>query len=323
MSSPNSTTFERPDIGMSFSEVDLESVSRGYIGLEVAPIFDTPAKDGTYPIIPKEAIMEERETKRAPKGGYARGEWEFEQGSYRTQEHGAEELIDDNLAAQYRYALDFDLIVAARAMGITLRGLEKEIADALFSTSTFGNTAVSTPWSSHNAATPIDDVKTEIEAFEDGMGVSPNALVMPDRVLRDFTRCAQVIDQVKYSGFDDPKLDMRKPAVLRAIAELLEVDKVVVPKKMRNSANKGQSVSYSKIWNQTRVGLFRVAMSQDLEEPCVARTFHWGGDGSAPNGVFESYRDESKRSNVMRFRHERKLVILQTEAGRLLTGVRA
>lgn len=325
MAGPNSTAYSRPDIGEMFSELPLEATasSMGMIGLQLAPTFEAGQAFGVFPKIPDEAVLEDRDTKRAPKGGYARSDWEFGQDSFVTEEHGAEELIDDNLAATYRYAIDYDRVCAARAQGAVLRNLEKEIADAALNTGTgIGATAVTTPWSSHAAATPVNDVKTEISTFEDACGLTPNVLAMSDRVLRELTQCAQIIDRVKYWGGDDPKM-MPSDRLLQALAAIFEIEEVVVAKKMRNSALKGQAVSYSKIWGATKVGLYRVARTQDLEEPCFARTFHWSGDGSSINGVFDQYRDESKRSDVMRFRHQRKFKLLKATLARLLTGVTA
>jgi hypothetical protein len=50
--------------------------------------------------------------------------------------------------------------------------------------------------------------------------------------------------------------------------------------------------------------------SPDITEPCIGRTFLWTGDSDS-NSVVESYRDEERRSDIVRVRHhtqERRLI---------------
>jgi hypothetical protein len=64
-----------------------------------------------------------------------------------------------------------------------------------------------------------------------------------------------------------------------------------------------------------------VARTDDIQEPCLARTFHWGGDGSTVGGSMESYRDEPVRADIIRCRHDVQEYIINPLAGFLFSNV--
>lgn len=318
MASPNSTTYERPDIGQAFEEFPLEASRAGFVGLQVAPVFEAAEQTGVFPRVPAEALLEERETKRAPKAGYSQGDWEFEQDSYATEEHGAEELIDERQMRIYAYALDYEMICAKRAVDIVLRRFERDVASAAQSTTNFGATAIAIPWDQPAAAVPIDDFQSEIETFKTACGLLPNLVVLTDKQVRKLRLVQSIRDQVKFSGLDDPKFPNEE--FVRILAQMIGVERIVIGNAVRNSGKKGQAATFSNIWDNTKAGLYRVAMSADLEEICALRTFTWTGDGAGMAGAFETYYNAAKRGDVVRFRHERKLKVMRSECGRVLTG---
>lgn len=322
MPTPSTSAYTRPDLDSAFVEFDAAAVEAGFIGLELAPPFNTPVQSGTYPIVPIAAVLEEIDTRRSNKGGYAQSDFEFDEGTFATREHGAEERIDDRQAAMYADSLDFDVICGNRARYKVLSRLERDIRDvveALGSSTTPG-----TVWSQYSAADPVNDVLTAVGVFETGCGVLPNRMWMTGTILRHLARCSAIKDQIKYSGMDDPKMltePSKRSAFLQALADLFGVPKILVADAMRNTANKGQTASLGKVWTSGTVGLIRVAETNDLAEPCAVRTFVWDGDGAGIGGTFETYRDEGKRSDMMRFRHERQIKTMLSTMCYRLTSV--
>lgn len=321
MPSPNTTTFTRPDLGEAFEEFPVEASQAGFVGLEVAPAFEAAEQGASFPKITGESLLEPRETLRAPTGGYTEGDYEFEEDSYATKEHGAVERIDQRLARIYAYAIDYEMVAAKRARDIVLRKFEREVATAIQSTSTFGNAAVTVPWSNPTTAQPITDVITYIDTFKSRCGYLPNVGLTSDKVMRKLKLCAEVRDLLKFSGLDDPKFPMDQFS--RMLAAVLGLEKIVVGNAVYNSAKKNQALSVSNVWSDTQFGLYRVARTQDLSEACVARTMIWSGDGAGINGVFENFWDDNVRCDKIRFRHERHVKIMDSNAGYILTGVTA
>lgn len=312
------SSFQRPDLGQSFEEFDLAAAMQGFIGLQVLPTFSAQRQTANFSKVKVAALLAERDTTRASGGGYSRQEYEFEQDSYACVEHGAEEILDDRERAIYSYTIDFERINAMRAVDAVIRNQERRIANAVFNATTFTAHPVTTEWSSPSGSTPVDDVMAAINAFKLQSGMMPNALIFNDQVMRNLQRCDQIIDQVKYSGIDDPKKITRQ-----MLAALFNVDQIIVPNTMRNTANQGQAAAFGNIWSSEYVMLARVATSQDLREPCLGRTFHFTGDGSSEGGTIEQYRDEKVRSDIMRCRVDVHEKIIYTAMGYLMSNITA
>lgn len=320
MATPNGV-YLRPDIDAAFVEFDAASAEAGFVGLELAPPFMTPEQSGDFPRIPIEAVLEEADTARSPKGGYHQSDMEFEQDSFATREHGAEERIDERQAKIYASLYAFEVVKAGRARYKVLNNLEREIRDAAQSMGQAA--AASVAWDQPLTADPVKDVFDQMDLFIDGCGFEPNLGWLTDKLLRKLARVASIKDQIKYSGMDDPKLmtePTKRAAFLRALADLFGLERLVVAGARRNTAAKGKTFSGGTIWDSTQFGLIRVSKSQDLEDPSAMRTFVWDGDGAGLGGVFETYRNESVRSDMMRFRHERKVKKLLETGVRRITG---
>jgi hypothetical protein len=107
------------------------------------------------------------------------------------------------------------------------------------------------------------------------------------------------------------------------LAQVFDLDEVIVAGSPKNSAKEGQTVSVAEIWDDEYAMVARVARSSDMREPCIGRTFHWSEDGSSIGGTVETYRDEPVRSNIVRVRHDVDELLLITAAAQLLDNVTA
>jgi hypothetical protein len=264
-------------------------------------------------------MTEDVDTARASKAGYARSDWEFGEDSFSTREHGAEEVMSERERKIYAHAFDFEVVCAARARAIVHRKLERDIKNKVQGAD-FGSRAVPVSWANPTTAEPIKDILTEVDTFKTGSGVLPNVGVTTDTVMRKLKLCAEIRDQLKFSGIDDPKFPMA--AFARALAQLLDLEEIIVASAVRNTANKNKTPVLANIWAD-EFGLYRLARTNDLTEMCAVRTLVWTGDGAGIAGAFETYWDETKRATIMRYRQERQVKVIQSSCGRRLTGVAA
>lgn len=316
-----SAALQRPDLGATFEEFDLEADRRGFIADLVAPAIDVAEQSGNIGKVPIESLLQDRDTARTSGGGYARQNFKFSTFSYATEEHGAEEVVDDRRSKIYKRYIDAELIATKRALDVVLRNREKRVASLLFNATTWASykTTIVNEWDDYGNATPIDDVETGIQAVIAQCGLEPNALILNRDVLRNLRHCEQIVDRVKYAGFDDPKLPLE--TVARVLAEAFGLRKVIVAGGLKNTAKQGQDASIGRIWNPEYAMLARVAEGMDPQEPCVARSFHYTEDGSELNGVVETYREEGVRGDIVRVRHETDEVVMYTEAAHLFENV--
>jgi hypothetical protein len=318
-----SSALTRPDLEASFQEFNLEARAKGFIADQVLPAIDVNLRSATFKVIPVEALLAERDTARASSGTYSRQDYKFEEGNFQTSEHGAEEPVDDRDVAIYGSYFNAEQLAAARAVNAVLTNREKRAAAAIFNATTFTSYtgAVSNEWDDLVNATPISDIQTAAEAVFTQSGLIANALIVNAKVLRNIKNCDDVVERLKYSGFSDPKNVSNMD-----LAALLFPDvpnaKIVVAGAPRNSKNAGQaSVTIARIWSDEYAMIARVPETNDLREPCMARTFHYTGDGSSLYCTMESYRDEKVRGDIVRARHEVQEKVMLAAAGYLLSNV--
>lgn len=316
----SATTLQRADLGAIAYEYALEASQRGFIGLELLPIFDVPEQSADYPVIPIEALLKLQETTRAPRGNYNRSDYNFETGTYSCVEYGWEELVDDVEASLYRRYFDAEEVAVKRAVDTLLRGQEKRVADAVFNTSNITGTAsVSVEWSTITA-TPRADVKTAKAAMRAASGLIPNVMAMSYKVFQNILVITEVCSALQYTN---PIQIGAIEAQKSVLAQYFGVDRLIVGDAIRSSAKKGQSFSLADIWDDEYVLLARVSSGgQDLREPCLGRSFLWTAD-SPQNLVTEQYREEQKRSNVYRVRHNIDEAFIFTGAGYLMANITA
>lgn len=323
MPSPTSTlSTQRPDLA-TFLEYDLESDKAGYIATQVMPVVDVQSQAGNFGKIPLAQLLQQRDTKRAPGGGYARGTWTFDKSTYSTEEHGAEEPVDDREAKLYADYFQSEQISTLRAFSSVLRNAEQRVADAVFNTTTWTGaaltTAVGTPWSTAATAVPITNVESAVLKVYDGSGLWANALIINRKTFRLLRNCQQVIDRINASGAGAPA--KANDVTVEMLQQVFDLDHVIVAGSSKNSAKEGQTATPAQIWSGTLAMVCRVSTSADMRDPCIGRTFHWSDDGSSIGGTVESYRDETVRSDIIRVRHDVDEIVLYAAAGHLLTSV--
>jgi hypothetical protein len=325
MPSPTSSlATQRPDLA-TFLEFDLESERAGYIATQVLPVMSVASQAGNFGKIPLEQLLQQRETRRAPGAGYARGNWTFDKATYATEEHGAEEPVDDREAQMYAEYFDAEQVSTMRAFSSVLRNAEQRVADAVFNATTWTGaaltTAITNEWDSNHTtnAVPITDVEAAVNKVYDASGLWPNALIINRKVFRNLRNLDQIIERINSEGAGNAS----KPSDITTamLAQVFDLDFVIVAGTSRNSAKEGQAATPVQIWDSEYAMVCKIATSSDMREPCIGRTFHWSADGSSLGGTVESYRDEAIRGNVIRVRHDVDEVILYPQAGHLLSNV--
>lgn len=292
-----STTLQRPDLGELAYEYLINSPDRGFIGLSLMPVFEVQDQSADYPKIPIESLIKAKDTVRAPKGNYNRGDWEFETDTYKCEEHGWEEPIDDVEARLYSRFFDAEQIATEICVDTILRNQERRVAALLESNTATSNVAVE--WSTPATATPRTNIDAAREAMRATYGILPNVLAMSYKVFRNLINTAELRDALKYTN---PIEIGSEDAQRRLLAQYFGLDEVLVSAAQRDSAKKGQAFSLADLWDDEYVHLVRrSAGGARLREPVYGRTFLWMED-SPQTVVTETYREEDKRSTIVRAR---------------------
>jgi hypothetical protein len=286
-------------------------------------VIDVMSQAGNFGKIPIEQLLQQRDTKRAPGSGYARGNWTFEPATYATEEHGAEEPVDDRESKMYADYFQAEQISTMRAFSAVLRNAEQRVADAVFNTTTWTGasltTAITHEWDDATNCVPLTDVEAAVQKIYDNSGLWANALVINRKVFRNLRNSAQVIDRIESNGAGNAA--KASDITAQMLAAAFDLDYIIVAGTSKNGAKEGQAASPSQIWSGEYAMICRVSTSADMRDPCIGRTFHWAQDGSSIGGTVESYRDERVRGDVIRVRHDVDELVLYPQAGHLLSNI--
>ena len=305
----------RADLGQALYEYMISPDQ--YIGIQALPVTPVPRRAATYSKFQREAMLRDRKIRRASGAGYARDTGDYEDDTYTCLEYGFETLLDDGDRAHFASDFDADADAAFLAEHVVLREQEKRIAAALFNTTTWTGSTLTTDVSANPWSTTTTDVMTQLNNAKEKVrvltGMWPDTLIINHQNFLYLKNNDDMIGRVVYSQRAD---DSNMGA---SLAEILGFRRILVGGAIRNSAIEGQAITATNIWS-TLYAMVAVTCPQGplTPTPGVGRTMIWSGDG-AGNVQVEQYRDESRRSDVFRVRQYVAEEIIDASYAHLLT----
>jgi len=291
----------RRDLSAVANEFDDIQAREMFIGLRAAPVFRVGEESAYYPVICRETFRKPAETERASDGSYNRVSGEFGSGTYSCEEHGLEYLIDDKRRKRYQSFFDAESAAVRILRHQILMAQERRISSLILDSSTFTANSVSTAWATVASSVPLTDVTTGCETLEDNCGIGREnyTLIVPRTEYKYLCTTDSILGRIKYVA---PGVT-RGMLTTQLLAEFFGIKQVLVAGGSYDSAGEGVAESMSQIWSTGYAMLCVIAGEGDpLEMPSIARTMLWAED-SPENVVVETYRDEKRRSDVVRMRH--------------------
>lgn len=343
-----STAITRLDLSLSYNEFSLLANQKKFIGLKVLPPIGVSQEAADFPKISIEDLLSKvEETKRAPRAGYKRDTFSWTTDNYAVEEHGVEETVDDATVERYGDVLRVEMIATIRAVNRILQRLEYDIAAAVFNTTTFTGaaltTAIGTAWTTAATADPLADIDAAHEKVSVGCGEDANTLVLTKKGFTSMIRTARLEGLLKYDAsellvaLNTGQNQSMVSQVISGLKDLLQVERILVGRGFKNTADKGQTASLARGWDNTMAMLCVSnddGFNGDLESPVptLGRTIFTtkngeplpGSDGAGEDSLlFDEYRDDTVRGSIIRPRNKRQVKMLHVECGHLLTNVTA
>jgi len=311
----------RPDLG-SFAEFSYQGNILGSIGLDVLAPIEVGKPADKFGKLKLAELLKIEDDLRQSDGSYNRGTWKFTDDSFSTADRGWEQRIDDRDARRFAEYFDLEQAATQRARHTVLLNYEKRVAAAVFNTSTWTGAALTTAIGNNwNIATgtPLADITAAKIKVRNNCGAMANAVIMDWELFVGLLRTTEIIDLLKYNGLQDVRAAMM---TAQALAQVFNVDRVLVAGMMKNTALEGQTAVLASTWDKTMCMVCRTSMpGAAIEDLCIGRTMHWSDDGSQIGGFVETYRDDVRRGDIARCRFEVAEKIIYPEAGHLLTAV--
>lgn len=309
---PVSQTTIMPEIAALVSEF---GASIKLMGLDLLPILPVEDDKGQYKYLAGDQVKREPASYlRGPNGEYYDKETNFTEGDYSTKEYGLIEAIDDGNKAKTSKFFDIASQVSKGLMFNLMQAQEGRIKALLESTALFTSgyqQAVTTKWNTNTTATPVNDIAKAKNKLMVNSGVSQpmgQKLVLGmSYALYEYLLNTTEIKQCLGYGNKEVALGRATEA---QVAGILGVDSI--------------SLSYARsgasdLWDKQYAYLVYASDSKDWSVPRLGNSFLWSKDSSS-NAVVETYRDEARRSDIIRVRHYVGEEVININNGILLTG---
>jgi hypothetical protein len=295
--------FNKLFIGDSVFPVKAESVRRGVY---------MKAKLGNGELMNADAVPREQGS------AYNRVNRRYDTDTYDTLEYGLEAVIDDSYESEVERFMNLE---AAEAMLLerSLRiSYEARVAALINATTSWSATALSATAAYTVANVATTDPAADVDAAKTALlkqGIIANAVIMSQPVFNRLRR-AQLMQNQIY-GVVPRVANQRALPAENDVAQALGVDTLYVGKAPKNGNQKGQTFSGSFIWSDTYIWVGQVQGGEYQAGGC-GRTIQWDRDTT---GLFtpETYRDDSRRSNILRVRQHTAEKVIDETAGILIT----
>ena len=296
----NSNALPRAEISQAVFEAQNNLGVLPFIGTEVLPILTVPARSGEYVKIdcgPAEVFNPDA-ARTAPGTDRARVTRRFNTDNYSCTSFELEELLPDETSADLGRYFDVEVASATFLNNQLMLSHEQRVATLLYgsSISAISATAAYTAGSvdTLDIAKDVDDAQTELAK----KNVVADTVIMSLQVFNRIRRSTKLLNNI----FGPVKnVSQARPASAQEVADALNVNRVLIGRAAKNGAAKGQTYSGSFIWSNNKVIVARLGAGE-FTAGGLGRTLLWSED-SPTALVSETYRDEARRSNVIRCRH--------------------
>ena len=164
---------------------------------------------------------------------------------------------------------------------------EARVSGQVNSTSNVGSSAaVASEWDAASSSDPLGDMNTALDNIQDLTGKRGNRIVMGIAAWRSLRRNDQILNRLFGSNNGGGYANTAQ------VANLLEIDQLLVAGAYRNTGNEAQAEALSPIWTDNVLAYYAPsAPSRDM--PSFMYSFRWSA-GGLPNMQAERHPFDSK-----------------------------
>lgn len=293
-----------------------------FIGSQIFPIWGSNTKYGEYRRIKKakgQLLASDLgdSTLRAPRTVYKEVDRTYEKDGFRCQDRGLTEVVDDSEQADMARFFDAESTSAKLVQRNMAIAFEKRIADKTFDAAMWGSTNSKVAYTEANIATL--DIAYDIEeaiATVQKRGEMVNTLVMSRNVWKRIRR-STLLRKYLFGDMGGNQM-ITKALFAGAFSESAQIN-ILIAESTYSTAGKGQAVTDAKlayVWGDASIWVGQVC-GGDPNAGGAGRTILWEED-AASLYVVETYRDEPRRSDIVRVRQHTDEKVINECAGTLI-----
>ena len=313
----NGGTTIRADISQALIEAPQADV--GLIGSQLLPLQNVDAKAGTYLKVQLAAgeLLSNNALNRESGSNYSRGIRSFASANYATNEFGLEELLPDDASADLNRFFSYESETAKFLLRQLKLSHEKRVADLLWNATTPFTIADQTRAVAYTQALVATvDIARDVAAAKLALaqyGYESNCVAMSANVF-ELIRRSTLLQNQFFGVISSTGARLLSEA---EIAAALGVTNLLVGRAAYNSAGKNKSYTGSFVVPDTKIIVGQVS-GGEFTAGGIGRTLVWTGD-AAGGFVSESYRDDARRSQVLRVRMNTDEVVIDPNAAVRIT----
>lgn len=246
--------------------------------------------------------------------------YKISQGTYAATEYAAEHVVDDRQRANVDSPISLDQNATRLLTSKAMINRDRKWATSFFKSGVWGLdlTGVSSSPSSNqflqfdqSGSNPIGVIDVYKDYIWQRTGMKPNTLVLGSKVRRVLRTNADIVDRIKYTRVGLAEEDL--------LASLFDVERVVTPMSIYNSAMEGATDSFQFIVPETGMWMGYVERNPTLDSPTAIASFNWtgllGGAANELGGVITRGRDDRAYSDYFHIRSAYDLRAISTELG--------
>jgi hypothetical protein len=254
-------------------------------------------------------------TKRAPGAKAQETDFNVTTGNYSCDDHALSAIVPDEERENADAPLAPDIDKTEFLVRQLLTDQELDAKTKLDAGIT-ATAAITNKWSNQQTGDPYDDIKNAILAVEDAIGTRPNTMALDSKVFEALINHPNILERFKYTGTTtDPSL-----ASPKTIAEMFQLDLVVVARAFQNIAAEGQAKSITRIWDTTTYLGF-VAPRVGLKVATLAGRMCWAPFQGSVNGwMIEKWREFKRKGDMIQASKYYDQHVIMADAGYRLTG---
>jgi hypothetical protein len=314
---PSSGATLRADLNIKVEEA--AAADGFFIGHLVMPEMDVEAKSGQYPKlkIANAALLTAGSTIRQRGGSYGEVSRAWDSDTYDCIDRGLEEPVDDTDTKDISRFFNLEVSSAKLCMRNVHLDHETRVAAAIQNTGNFASTNSTVAYTTANKATmdPTADILAAIDRVEDN-AASPDTMVIPKAVFTRITQATLFQNWVRGTLKGNVDMPINAQNIQAAFADY-GIKRVLIGRARVNTAKKGQALVISQVWSAAYIWIGCTNPTATTPQDGGAGfTMVWNAEG----GLFvtETYRDEKRRSNMVRVRQNTAEKITDATAGTLI-----
>jgi hypothetical protein len=296
----------------------------GLIADQIFPVVPVKKQSDVIPIVDRANWLRIDDTKRAPATKAKEGTFSVSSITYFCKNYAFAHVtpyeVLANADAPHQPTQRAGEFVIDRLM----LDFEKRVADTLAggvgSSTTLTGTDI---WSDFANSDPLTQIEIKYNAIKDTTGYVPNVCVIGRKSWQKTRRHPDIVRAAAGLG----TAGVGGVVTQEQFANLIGVEKVLVPGAVINTANEGATATYADIWSASMFVLAYVAPTPGLMVPTFGYGFNWVVPGVSTGGgpgafTLERKRDDDIGAEFVRSAYYQDEKIIAAELGAMIhTGI--